>query len=211
MTTRPPNIGVVDYQMGNLRSVEWALEALGANPRWVTQPDHVSGCDGLVLPGVGAFPQGMQELNDMGMVPLLRDWVSAGQPLMGICLGFQLLFDYSEEGDGADGLGVVPGIVRRLAGQTPDGLGLKVPHMGWSEVKATADSARLRPFSGRWFYFVHSFAAPADIDGDTLETEYGERFTSALVYERTWGCQFHPERSGRGGLALLSAFLETVR
>jgi glutamine amidotransferase len=210
-------IGIVDYGMGNRRSVEKALAHVGAHP--VLSSDHAElrRADGLIVPGVGAFPEAMLRLADAGLDELIRERVGAGVPTLGLCLGMQLAFDASTEHGGSPGLGLVPGIVRELrAGD------LKVPHIGWSPVTwrpaaPPACPTRARtPEHGRLldglpdvaaFYHVHSYVAePAD-RADWLGTaEYGERFVSAVARGSFWGVQFHPEKSSTRGLRLLGNF-----
>ncbi len=205
-----PRVGIVDYRMGNLRSVELALVHLGALPRWVHSPDGLQGLDAVVLPGVGAFARAMDELAVLDLVAPLRRWVERGRPLLGICLGYQLLFEASDEQGETTGLGLLPGRVTRLPDTSPDGARLKVPHMGWNTVRSVGQGP-LTDFDGAWFYFVHSYAAPAEIgDQHGLVAEHGRPFAAAVVQGSLWGCQFHPERSGRVGLELLDRFLKAV-
>jgi glutamine amidotransferase len=198
-------IAVVDYGMGNRRSVEKALEHVGA--RAVITRDHaaIAGADGIVLPGVGAFPRAMRNLRELGLEPLLRDRAAAGVPLLGVCLGMQLLFDSSTEHEGATGLGLLPGDVTAL---TP-GPARKLPHIGWNLVTLRRPS-RLTAGLGdaAAFYHVHSFACrPAD-ERDTVGTsEYGEVFASVVERGNVAGVQFHPEKSSRDGLSLLRTFV----
>ena len=198
-------IAVIDYGMGNRRSVEKALEHVGAEARITADHDDLRKADGLVLPGVGAFPQAMRNLDELGLPDLIRELTDHGTPLLGICLGMQLLFDTSEEMGGAAGLGLIGGEVTRLtAGR------LRIPHIGWNEVRFE------RPFSltaelpsqGCPFYHVHSFAArPRDPGHVAGSTEYGERFATIAARETVLGVQFHPEKSSRHGLRMLHAFV----
>jgi glutamine amidotransferase len=198
-------IGVIDYGMGNRRSVEKALEHVGAGVELTSDHDALRACDGLVLPGVGAFPQAMRNLDALGLPELIRDLVGAGRPLLGICLGMQLLFDTSEELGGAAGLGLIGGGVARL--QTR---GLRIPHIGWNEVRferASLLTAELPP-AGCPFYHVHSFAArPRDPEHVIGSTEYGERFATIVGRDAVFGVQFHPEKSSRHGLGMLRSFV----
>jgi imidazole glycerol-phosphate synthase subunit HisH len=200
-------IAVIDYGMGNRRSVEKALEHVGAKPDITSDLDELRDADGLVLPGVGAFPQAMRNLDALGLPDVIRELTNAGKPLLGICLGMQLLFDTSEEMSGAAGLGLIGGEVTRL-----DGGGQRIPHIGWNEVRferASPLTAEL-PSQGCPFYHVHSFAArprdPAHVVGST---EYGERFATIAARENVLGVQFHPEKSSRHGLRMLRAFVAT--
>src|SRR5690242_1350343 len=194
-------IGVVDYGMGNRRSVQKALEHVGARVDLTSDHDLLSACAGLVLPGVGAFPRAMANLHELGLVDFLRDQVSRGMPLLGICLGMQLLLDASEELEPCEGLGLIPGRVSWL--QTG---GLRIPHIGWSDVGFDRPSPLTEdlPRGGCPFYHVHSLAArPIDREHVVGSTEYGERFATIIGHERVFGVQFHPEKSSAHGLRLL--------
>jgi glutamine amidotransferase len=197
-------VGVVDYGMGNRRSVQKALEHVGAQAQITRDHDELRRCDALVLPGVGAFPLAMRRLNELRLANLLRSEAERGRPLLGICLGMQLLFERSEELEGAEGLGLIQGEVTRLATG-----GLRVPHIGWNEVRfeqRSALTARL-PAGGCPFYHVHSYAArprPEDVIGTT---EYGERFATIVGRGSIYGVQFHPEKSSHHGLAMLASFV----
>jgi imidazole glycerol-phosphate synthase subunit HisH len=200
----PVEIGIVDYGMGNRRSVEKALEHVGARPLVSSDPDVLTHAAGLVLPGVGAFPRAMENLKRLGLAQLLVDRVGAGAPVLGICLGMQLAFDGSEELGGADGLGIVAGTVTSL--QTD---GLKLPHIGWNEVTfAQTGSPLLTELPERCaFYHVHSYAPqPADA-ADVLGTAvYGQEFVTAVRHGSFHGVQFHPEKSSVAGLRMLGNF-----
>ncbi|HET6864828.1 MAG TPA: imidazole glycerol phosphate synthase subunit HisH [Solirubrobacteraceae bacterium] len=198
-------IGVIDYGMGNRRSVEKALEHVGATPNITADHDELRKSDGLVLPGVGAFPQAIRNLDALGLPDLIREISSKGTPLLGICLGMQLLFDTSEEMGGAAGLGLIGGEVTRLnAG------GLRIPHIGWNEVRFERASPLTRelPSRGCPFYHVHSFAArPRDPGHVVGSTEYGERFATIAARDNVFAVQFHPEKSSRHGLRMLRTFV----
>jgi glutamine amidotransferase len=188
--------------MGNLRSVEKALERVGAAPTISADPAAASQADGLILPGVGAFPMAMRRIGELGLDGLVRSWVAEERPLLGICLGMQLLFFSSTENEGARGLGIMPGAVTGL--EAP---GRKVPHIGWEPVSWIHESELTDGIpDGTPFYFVHSFAVrPAD--ADVVGTaEWGERFAAVVNRGRVWGAQFHPEKSSRFGLQLLANF-----
>ena len=194
-------IAVVDYGMGNRRSVEKALEHVGARPRITAGHDAIRAADGLVLPGVGAFPEAMRRIGALGLDDVLRERVSVGVPLLGICLGMQLLFERTTEHEGAGGLGILSGEVTAL--RAP-----RLPHIGWNLVtleRPAALTEGLGPATA--FYHVHSFACrpadPADVVG---VAEYGERFASIVERGTVSGVQFHPEKSSRDGLALLRNF-----
>jgi glutamine amidotransferase len=198
-------VAVIDYGMGNRRSVEKALERVGADVAITREHDALRAADGLVLPGVGAFPQAMRNLRELGLIELIRERVEHETPLLGICLGMQLLFDSSEEREPAPGLGLIRGEVTRL-----ETGGLRVPHIGWNEVRfeqASPLTADL-PSAGCAFYHVHSFAArPRDSDAVIGTTEYGERFATIVGHGPVYGVQFHPEKSSRYGLRMLHGFV----
>ncbi len=199
-----PRIALVDYGMGNRRSVEKALEHVGARVERTGDRQAIADAEAIVLPGVGAFPRAMSRLSELGLVELLRERVGAGVPLLGICLGMQLLFERSSELGGADGLGLLPGAVAPLEAR-----GERVPHIGWTDVSWTRPSPLTEALGARTaFYHVHSFAPrpaePADVLGTAT---YGTDFASAVARGRVFGVQFHPEKSSRDGLALLRGFL----
>jgi len=200
----PVEIGIVDYGMGNRRSVEKALEHVGARPLLSSDPDRLAAAPGLVLPGVGAFPKAMANLERLGLDDFLRERVAAGVPLLGICLGMQLAFDSSEEQGGAAGLGLIGGAVRPLQAD-----GLKLPHIGWNEVELrAADSPLVRDLPARCaFYHVHSLAPVLSDPEDLVGTAtYGETFVTAVQRGSFFGVQFHPEKSSAAGLRMLANF-----
>ena len=197
-------IAIVDYGAGNLRSVELALARLGVHTRVTADPDMLALADGLILPGVGAFSDAMAALGRSGTIPAVLEAVGAGRPLLGICLGMQLLLDGSEEGPGVPGLGLIPGEVRRLPG-----CGLKIPHMGWNSLQIRNNPLFSREESETYVYFVHSYHAQGVEEGDIIATcEYGYPFTAAVRRGNVFGTQFHPEKSGGVGLNILRAFCE---
>jgi glutamine amidotransferase len=197
-------IAVVDYGMGNRRSVEKALEHVGASATVSGDPARLRAASGLVVPGVGAFPRAMERLRELELDELLRERVAGGTPVLGICLGMQLAFEHSSEQGGAQGLGILAGEVRPLQAGS-----LKLPHIGWNEVRFTDAGSRLLaglPPSCA-FYHVHSFAPVPAHSGDVLGTaEYGAPFTSAVERGSFYGVQFHPEKSSAAGLRLLANF-----
>jgi imidazole glycerol phosphate synthase glutamine amidotransferase subunit len=201
------NVALIDYGAGNLSSVANALRELGVQPVIVASPDVLTDATHLVLPGVGSFGDCMAQLESRDLVTAIRDWVAAGKPYLGICLGYQILFDSSEETPGVAGLGIVPGTVRRFK-QTP---GLKIPHMGWNSVIPR------KPETGNWaglgaepyFYYVHSyFPAPENDDVISAVTTYGDdTFAAAIELPNLFACQFHPEKSQDAGIRLIRNFL----
>jgi imidazole glycerol-phosphate synthase subunit HisH len=210
MSATSVEIAVVDYGMGNRRSVEKALEHVGARALVSSEHAALRAVDGLVIPGVGAFPRAMERVRELGLDELLLERVGAGVPVLGVCLGMQLAFDSSTELGGAAGLGIVPGEVRKLA-SSPEGENgeLKLPHIGWNEVAfATAHSPLLAELPSRCaFYHVHSFAAaPADAQDVLGTAEYGAQFVTAVQRGSFYGVQFHPEKSSSAGLRLLGNF-----
>jgi imidazole glycerol-phosphate synthase subunit HisH len=196
-------IAVLDYGMGNLRSVEKALERVGADPVVTADHELVRAADGVILPGVGAFPKAMRNLRDLELDVVLGDRLAAGVPTLGICLGLQLLFEASSENDGAWGLGLLGGRVDRLTAP-----GLKVPHIGWNTVRWSRGSRLTAELPDECsFYFVHSFAPVPTAEEDVLGTAvYGQPFACAVEREPLYGVQFHPEKSSTNGLRLLENF-----
>jgi imidazole glycerol-phosphate synthase subunit HisH len=197
-----PRIAILDYGMGNLRSVEKALEHVGARAEITRDHAAAEAADGVVLPGVGAFPRAMERIGELGLDRVVRGRWSAGAPILGICLGMQLLFSSSTELGGAPGLGLLAGEVRELEAGP-----LKVPKIGWSPVRWERRSPLVDGIDdGTPFYFIHSFA-PRPRDEDVLGTaEYGARFACAVESGSLFGVQFHPEKSSAAGLRLLSNF-----
>jgi len=194
-------IAIVDYGMGNRRSVEKALEHVGARPLITADHDALRAADGLILPGVGAFPEAMRNVTRLGLDELLRERAAAGAPVLGICLGLQLFFERSSEHEGAAGLGLLGGDVTLL--RAP-----KLPHIGWNRVTFERPSALTEGLGGAAaFYHVHSLACRPAEAGDVVgRGEYGEPFASMVERGNVFGVQFHPEKSSRDGLALLANF-----
>ena len=197
-------ITIVDYGIGNLRSVQKAFEAVGAATRMITRPDELAGADAIVLPGVGAFGDGMDNLRLAGLVDPLLAAVRSGRPFLGICLGMQLLFEESEEIGQHVGLGLLPGRVRRFSGE------LKVPQIGWNQIawrRPNALSAGI--VDGAYAYFVHSYyVEPADPSCVLATTDYGIEYASVVGQGNVLGLQFHPEKSQAVGLRMLSNFVQ---
>jgi imidazole glycerol-phosphate synthase subunit HisH len=211
-------VAVVDYGMGNLRSVSQAVMHVAAGSGFdvvvTRQPDQVRAAERVVLPGQGAMRDCMRELHDSGLKQAVLE-AAASKPLLGVCVGMQMLLDHSEEQD-TPGLGLIPGRVRRfqLAGRyQPDGSRYKVPQMGWNQVWAQSPEGTVHPLwqgvpDGSWFYFVHSYyAVPSHPHHSAGFTDYGERFTSAVARDNIFATQFHPEKSAEHGLMLYRNFL----
>ena len=196
-------IAILDYGMGNLRSAEKALEHVGAEAEITRDHARIRSADGVVLPGVGAFPRAMEEVRRLGFDSLLRDLVQEGRPVLGICLGMQLLFEGSTELGGAEGIGVLEGRVEEL-----DAYDLKVPQIGWNRVSWRRPSPLREGLPDPCaFYHVHSFAPRPARSGDVLGTAaYGAEFVTAVERGAVAGVQFHPEKSGPDGLRLLANF-----
>ena len=201
-------IAVIDYGVGNLFSVEKAFAALGADVRVTSDEAVIRAADKIVLPGVGAFGDCMKNLEASGLIPVLLDCVAKDKPLLGICVGLQILFDGSEESPGVRGLGLIPGLVKKI--QAP---GLKVPHMGWNSLAIREPRQKADLFAGLgekpYVYFVHSYhAVPEDPAVITSVTEYGEQLTASVAKGNVQATQFHPEKSGDVGLHILKNFIE---
>jgi len=206
-------ITIVDYGMGNLRSVAKALEQVGARATVTSDPRDVERAGKIILPGVGAMPAAMRELAARRLVEPITVALAAGKPYLGICLGLQVLFERSEEGEGAEGLGILRGVVRRFSFNsqlTTHNSHLKIPHMGWNQVdKGRGECPLLKGIpEGSFFYFVHSYYAdPLDRSLVALESEYGARFTAMIWRDNLFATQFHPEKSQALGLQLLRNFI----
>ena len=201
-------VGIIDYGGGNLRSVANALRSLDQEPVIVASPDEVADATHLILPGQGAFGDTMERLENRGLVSFLKDWMAADRPYFGICVGYQILFDGSEEAPGVQGFGMVPGKVSRFL----DEPGLKIPHMGWNSALATRGETKVWRGLGAepYFYYVHSyFPAPADPAVVVAETTYGSQpFAGAVEQGNLFACQFHPEKSQVAGIRLMRNFLD---
>ncbi|HKH10717.1 MAG TPA: imidazole glycerol phosphate synthase subunit HisH [Rubrobacter sp.] len=197
------NVAVIDYDAGNTLSVTRALEKVGARVDLTSDPERVRDADAVVLPGVGAFGDCMKKLEERGMDVACREAFRSGKPFLGVCVALQVIFEDSEESPGAAGLGLLPGGVRRFKAG-----GLKVPHMGWNELRLVRDHPVLDGLDGEDFYFVHSYyPEPAEPDDLVAESEYGVRFCAAAGRENLLAVQFHPEKSSRAGLRLYENFL----
>jgi imidazole glycerol-phosphate synthase subunit HisH len=200
-------IAIIDYGAGNIRSIEKALEHVGAAVQVTDKPSIVTRAQAVVLPGVGSGGAAMARITQQGLDDAIRQSTQEGKPFLGICLGMQLLADHHAEGE-VDGLGLFAGEVRRIPH------GPKIPHMGWNQVKP--QQSALAIFEGippdAYFYFAHSYyVEPQDQHGVAAVTDYGSPFCSVIVTERVWGTQFHPEKSGSVGLQLLKNFVRWVK
>jgi imidazole glycerol-phosphate synthase subunit HisH len=184
------HVAVLDHGMGNLHSVAKALEAAGGRVSVTSEPAVINRCDALCVPGQGVFGRCISNLRTLGLDGLIEDWIASNNPYLGICLGMQVLFDHSEEGGGLEGLGVLRGPVRRLSN------GIRIPHIGWNSL------------GDDYFYFDHSYAAfPQDEGIVDAWCEHGGRWAAAVRRDSILGVQFHPEKSGRAGIALLTQWL----
>ena len=206
---------IIDYGVGNLFSLRSSLEAIGEQPVVTSSPEEIRKADRVILPGVGAFADAAEKLRATGMADTVREIAAAGKPLMGICLGMQLLFDRSLEYGEHEGLGLLRGEVRpireilRDAGADPEEK-LKIPQMGWNALRFRRETPLFKDIrEGDFVYFVHSYAAVGCGDSLLADTEYGTYLTACVGRENVMGCQFHPEKSGRVGLKILKSFCET--
>ena len=200
-----PIITVIDYQAGNIRSVEKALEKSGASVRVSGKASDLEKSDAVVFPGQGSCDSSMVNLRNQGLDEVLVEWINSGKPFMGVCLGLQLLLEESDEGD-ERGLGVLEGRVEKL----PEGQ--KVPHMGWNSVRFTTDHPVFKGVSqNSYFYFVHSYIAVPKVSSIIAgHTEYGRDFCSAVAFDNVVAVQFHPEKSGENGLNIYKNFVSYV-
>lgn len=202
-------IAIIDYDAGNIKSVEKALIALGDKPCVTKDPQVILDADGVILPGVGAFGDAMERLHAFGLTEVIKEVIRRGTPFLGICLGLQLLFEASEESPGVEGLGILKGKIVRI----PEGKGLKVPHMGWNSLEF--------PRSGRLFagipeqsyvYFVHSYYLQAKEEAIvTAKAEYGVTIHASVEWKNVFACQFHPEKSSVVGLKILKNFITMTK
>ena len=203
---------LIDYDAGNMRSVEKALKALGDSPVVTRDRETILRADRVILPGVGAFRDCRNNLDRYGLSPVIREVAGRGTPFLGICVGMQLLFESSEEGmelnggQPVSGLGIFPGRVRKL----PEEAGLKIPHMGWNSLKIAPNTRLFRGIPGEsYVYFVHSYCAFAEgREFEAAETEYGARVLASVERDNVFATQFHPEKSSETGLRILKNFLE---
>ena len=201
-------IGLIDYGMGNVHSVKKAFENLEEEVLLIKNKFQISSCKALIIPGQGAFDPAIENLNNTGLIDEIKKWISSGKSFMGICLGLQILFEESEEGN-SKGLGVIKGKIKKI----PPIRNQKIPHIGWCNLVPTKDSKLLyKKEVNKWVYFDHSyFAAPNNDDFVTACVEYGQiNLTAIIEYENLIACQFHPEKSGNIGQSLLYKWLQTI-
>ena len=198
-------IGIIDYGVGNLFSLQASCKAIGQDVFVSGDGAELQKADRLILPGVGAFPDAAKKLNDTGMADFVREQAAKGTPLLGICLGMQLLFEESLEYGRHPGLGLLKGRVVPMEGRLPEGL--KIPHMGWNALNVTGGRL-LEGLNGQYVYFVHSFFGENCADSLSAWTDYGIPVTAAVEQGNLFGCQFHPEKSGSVGLSILRRFAE---
>lgn len=198
-------ITIIDYDAGNLRSVEKAIIALGEVPNISRNPDEILKANKVILPGVGAFGEAMAKLQRYGLVDVIQEVVHRGTPFMGICLGMQLMFLSSQESPGVKGLSLLDGEIKRI----PKTAGIKIPHMGWNSLEIHSKSRLYKNLKNPYVYFVHSFYLEAKEDDIiAATTEYGTTIHASIEKDNIFGCQFHPEKSGDVGLQILKNFIE---
>lgn len=199
-------IHIIDYGAGNLFSVRNALEYLQIEHKITADPAELHKADGIILPGVGAFRDAMTMLNSSGFTEAIKEQVAAGKPLLGICLGMQMLFEKGYEFGETDGLGLIPGCVQLI-----DGGGLKIPHMGWNDLTVLHDCALSADVhNGDYVYFVHSYRAETSDDYISCCTMYNEKIPALVFRDNVYGAQFHPEKSGQVGVGILKNFAKLV-
>ena len=198
---------IIDYGVGNLFSLACSFKAVGAEAVLTSDPEVIKAADRLVLPGVGAVRDAAAKLKESGLWELVKEQAAGGKPLLGICLGMQLLLDKSLEFGEYEGLGLIPGVVRPIAEIIPEGL--KIPQMGWNKLEFTGESPIFDGTpEGAYMYFVHSYYCDAPAEYVSAVTEYGAPVTASVRKDNVYGCQFHPEKSGDAGLAVLKRFCE---
>ena len=199
-------IGIIDYDAGNIKSVEKALQSLGQETAVTRDPETLLQADKVILPGVGAFGDAMGRLRQYGLEEVIHQIAEKGTPFLGICLGLQLLFDSSEESPGVKGLGLLPGKILRI----PDGEGLKIPHMGWNSLEITPGARLFRGIpQDSYVYFVHSYYLKAEDPAiAAASAQYGVSIHASVERDNVFACQFHPEKSGEIGLRILKNFIE---
>ena len=198
-------VAIIDYDAGNIKSVEKALKFLGQEVEITRDRKRILAADKVILPGVGAFGDAMDKLRQYGLVDVIREVAASGTPFLGICLGLQLLFERSDEAPGACGLGILKGEILKI----PEKEGLKIPHMGWNSLEFPRKGRLFRGLEENpYVYFVHSYYADCIPEAVIATAEYGGELTAAVAWNNVFGCQFHPEKSGKVGLSILKAFSE---
>ena len=199
-------VAIIDYDAGNIKSVEKALQFLGEEPIVTREKETLLQADKVIVPGVGAFGDAMEKMHQYGLVEVLREIAGKGTPILGICLGLQLFFESSEETPGVEGLGLLPGKIVRI----PDKEGFKIPHMGWNSIRINPVSRLLKGIEeGAYVYFVHSYYLQAENEADVAATtDYVVNIHAAAEHDNIFATQFHPEKSGEIGLQILKNFIE---
>ena len=215
-TMTKPRVQIIDYRLGNLFSIQQACQHVGLDAFVSASTDELSTVDGIILPGVGAYGNAMQSLRELNLIQPLKSAAADGRPLMGICLGMQLLFETSEEFGIHEGLGLISGRIQRIPDQKRDGRRLRVPNVGWNRVsfadRSDCGSILDGVADGEFMYFVHTYCAQDVPEADQLTTtQYGEfRYCSAVLRENILGCQFHPEKSAQAGLRLYENWAKSL-
>ena len=206
-------ISIIDYDAGNIKSVEKAMEFLGEEVEITSDKDKILASDGVILPGVGAFGVAMEKLHSRNLVETIKEYAKTGKPFLGICLGLQLLFDESDETPGVKGLGLLEGKIKRIPSEYEDGTTLKVPHIGWNSIDINPSSKLMKGIpSDSYVYFVHSFYLEAANLSDVIATtEYGVKIHAAVERDNIMATQFHPEKSSDVGLKILSNFIAMTK
>ena len=198
-------IAIIDYDAGNIKSVEKALQYLGCEAEITRDKDVIMNADHVILPGVGAFGDAMKKIRDYDLETVIKDYVATGKPFLGICLGLQLLFKESEESPGVIGLDLIPGMIKRI----PDAEGLKIPQIGWNSLEIMPDKKLFKGVKqGSFVYFVHSYYLECDNEADVAATTfYSTKIHASVEHENIFACQFHPEKSSEAGLTILKNFI----
>ena len=198
-------ISIIDYGLGNLKSVHKALNSLGFTSKITSSIKDINNCNGIIFPGVGSFGDCMKQLDDRGLINSLKKSISSGKPFMGICLGLQILFERSEESPNVEGLSILKGEISKIKFDKD----LKVPHMGWNKINIIKDSSILQGIdSDTWMYFVHSFKFNNDLKITDSVSSYGEIFSASINKDNIFATQFHPEKSSKVGLTILKYFAD---
>ena len=206
-------ISIIDYDAGNIKSVEKAIEFLGEEVEITSDKEKILASDGVILPGVGAFGVAMEKLHSRNLVETIKEYAKTGKPFLGICLGLQLLFDESDETPGVKGLGLLEGKIKRIPSDYEDGTTLKVPHIGWNSIDINPSRKLMKGIpSDSYVYFVHSFYLEAANLSDVIATtEYGVKIHAAVERDNIMATQFHPEKSSDVGLKILSNFIAMTK